>query len=253
MQRSVRLKMIARAVQGSGRLQVAQLAELTGASEVTIRRDLAELERRGVIRRSAGAANRLLSSGEPLPFGSRFAEDQPRKLRIAQAAAHHVKDYDSVIIDNGTSAYAVALELAGRPITAIPLSLHAAVALGSRPGARVIVPGGPVEADTLALLGSQAVDAVRAIHADVLVLGACAISSVGDLLSESYEDAILKRAAIAAARRTLLVMTGDKFDRTASFAFGNIQNLSQVITTVGAKREVVDLLRATGVEVELVP
>ena len=70
------------------------------------------------------------------------------------------------------------------------------------PGARVIVPGGPVEQDTLALYASQAIDAVRAISADVLLIGACSVSAARGLTSATYEDAQLKRALQAAARRS---------------------------------------------------
>ena len=94
-----------------------------------------------------------------------------------------INDYDSLIIDNGTTCHAVALELAGRPVTALCLSLHIAAALAAVPGARVIVPGGPVEPDTLALYGSQAVDAVRNLSADVLLLGACSASATRGLTS----------------------------------------------------------------------
>ena len=244
--------MIARAVQQSGQLRVEALAALTGVSAVTIRRDLVDLEARGAVRRSAGVALRVLAAGEPIPFGQRFAADQARKEALAEVVAEQIADYESVILDNGTSVYAVALRLAGRPITAMPLSLHAAVALGARPGAHVIVPGGPVEPDSLALLGSQTVDAVRAMRADVLVLGACAISADGELLAEHYEDALVKKAALESARRVILVATGDKADRPANFRFGTAADIDAVVTTPDMSPQAIAALRAAGVEVRLV-
>jgi DeoR/GlpR family transcriptional regulator of sugar metabolism len=167
MQRSIRQKLIVQTVRSSGRIRIGQLAELTGASAVTIRRDLAELEAHGSLRRTRGGATRAAKFGEDISYQIRASADQPAKARLAEAAAALINDYDSLIIDNGTTCHAIAHELAGRPVTALCLSLHVAAALAAVPGARVIVPGGPVEPDTLALYGSQAIDAVRDISADV--------------------------------------------------------------------------------------
>src|ERR1700742_39533 len=183
MQRSIRQKLIVQTVRNSGRIRIGQLAELTGASAVTIRRDLADLEAHGALRRTRGGAARAIKFGEEASYQVRASEDAEAKSRLAGAAAALISDYDSVIIDNGTTCHAVARELAGRPVTALCLSLHVAGALAAVPGARVIVPGGPVEPDALALYGSQAVDAVRAISADVVLIGACSVSATRGLTS----------------------------------------------------------------------
>lgn len=244
--------MIVQSVHKAGSLRVEALAELAGVSAVTIRRDLVDLEARGAIRRTAGGAARTMKEGEPVPFGVRFAEDRERKMSLATAAAELVEDYESVIIDNGTTAYAVALELAGRPITALALSLHAAVALGGRPGARVIVPGGAVESDTLALTGIEAIDTVRGMRADVLILGTCATAPDGSLTSAFYEDSLIKRACIQSASRRVLVTTADKVDRAANFRFGSAGEITQLVTTRDAHPDLLAMFRAEGTEVVLV-
>jgi DeoR/GlpR family transcriptional regulator of sugar metabolism len=243
--------MIVQTVRPGGELRIGQLVELTGASAVTIRRDLAELEAHGLIRRTRGGVSRAVKFGEDVPYGVRAAEDQPAKARLAEAAAALINDYDSVIIDNGTTCHAVARELAGRPVTALCLSLHVAAAIAARPGARVIVPGGPVEADTLALYGSQAVDAVRSFSADVLVLGACAASVTRGLTASTYEDAQLKRASILAASKRILVTTGTKLKQTSNFRFGDPADLTHLITTRDSDQEAIDEFRINGVEVTI--
>ncbi|HJZ07012.1 MAG TPA: DeoR/GlpR family DNA-binding transcription regulator, partial [Trebonia sp.] len=135
--------MIIQSVRSSGHLRIDQLAELTGASPVTIRRDLTELEAQGSLRRTRGGAARSGKYHENVPYHVRAAEEEEAKASLAVAAASLITDYDSVIIDNGTTCHAVARELAGRPLTALCLSLHAAATLGAVPGVRVIVPGGP--------------------------------------------------------------------------------------------------------------
>lgn len=252
MQRSIRHKLIIQTLQTGGRLRVEQLVELTGSSAVTIRRDLAHLEAHGALRRVPGGAARTVKHGESIPFSLQLAEDRDLKARLATAAAALIADYESVIIDNGTTCHAVAQELAGRPITALCLSLHAAVVLGSTPGARVIVPGGPVEPDTLAFLGSQAVDAVRNMRADALVLGTCSASATRGLTSTLYEDAQIKQASIQSSTRRILVTVADKLNRSSNFRFGTPADLTHLVITDDAPAELLDIFRDDGVEVILV-
>jgi DeoR/GlpR family transcriptional regulator of sugar metabolism len=252
VQRSLRHKLIVQSVRTGGHLRVEQLTELTGASAVTIRRDLVDLEAHGLVRRTHGGAARAAKFGEDVPYRIRAGEEQEAKARLAESAAALINDYDSLIVDNGTTCHAVALELAGRPITALCLSLHIAAALAAVPGARVIVPGGPVEPDTLALYGSQAVDAVRNLSADVLLLGACSASATRGLTSATYEDAEIKKASIQAATKTILVTTGGKLNQTSNFRFGGPADLAHLITTRDADYEALAAFRTEGVQVTLV-
>lgn len=247
----MRHKLIIQSVRASGHLRIDQLTELTGASAVTIRRDLADLEAHGSLRRTRGGAARAAKFGEGVPYRIRAEEDQPAKAALAEAAAALVADYDSLIIDNGTTCHAIAHELAGRPVTALCLSLHGAAALAAVPGARVIVPGGPVEADTLALYGSQAVDAVRNTSVDILILGACSASATHGLTAATYEDAQLKRASIAAAAKRVLVATGAKLNQSSNFRFGDATDLTHLITTADANDEVLTAFAADGVQINI--
>jgi DeoR/GlpR family transcriptional regulator of sugar metabolism len=245
----MRQKPIIQAVRGGGTIHVDQL---TGASAVTIRRDLADLEAHGSLRRTRGGAARAVKFGEDASYRVRASEDAQAKARLAKAAAALVSDYDSLIIDNGTTCHAVAHEVAGRPVTALCLSLHVAGALAAVPGAQVIVPGGPVEPDTLAQYGSQAVDAVRGLSADMFLLGACSVSASRGLTAASYEDAQLKRAGIAVSRKRVLVATGAKLSQESNFRFGAAADLSHLVTTADAHEEVLAVFEAEGVQLTLV-
>jgi DeoR/GlpR family transcriptional regulator of sugar metabolism len=244
--------MIIQSIRSSGHLRIDQLAELTGASPVTIRRDLTELEAQGSLRRIRGGAARSGKYHENVPYHVRAAEEEEAKASLAVAAASLITDYDSVIIDNGTTCHAVARELAGRPLTALCLSLHAAATLGAVPGVRVIVPGGPVEPDTLAFLGSQVIDAVRDMRADVLLLGACSISASHGLMSATYEDAQLKKASIQSSSRRILIATASKLTQTSNFRFGAVGDITHLITTSDAPAETLAIFNDEGIDVTLV-
>lgn len=187
-----------------------------------------------------------------MPYTIQIHDDVQRKASLTEAAGLLVHDYASIIIDNGTTCLAVARELVSRPITVMPLSLHAALALGSTRGPEVVVPGGPVESDSLAMLSSQAIDSVKNFRADILFLGACAVSVSRGLTSETFEDAAIKSAAIASADKRVLVTVADKLAQTSSFRFGDLTDLTHLVTTSDAPRSILEEFTIAGVEVILV-
>src|ERR1700716_3833780 len=103
-----RLKRIIDAVRESGQRSVAELAELTGASEMTIRRDLEVLADQGVLERYRGGARSLLLRGEEPPFALRAQDGLEAKRRIAAEVAALIADGESVVIDSGTTCLEVA-------------------------------------------------------------------------------------------------------------------------------------------------
>ncbi len=232
-------------------MRVTDLVELTGASPVTVRRDLVELESLGAISRTHGGVRPAFSRGSPLPFSARLESDLDAKQALAEVAAGLVDDHESIIVDNGTTCLEVARCLAGRPVTALALSLHAAAALGSRPGAYVTVPGGPVETDSLAMTAGG-LEVIRDVRADVAVLGACSASSTHGLTSTTYEDAALKRAVIRASSRTILVAGAEKLSRSSTFRFGEPDDLTHLVTTKDAADDLLALFTDAGVSIHLV-
>jgi hypothetical protein len=120
-----RLRQITDAVREAGSMGVAELAGLTGASEMTVRRDLEVLAAQGVLERYRGGARSLLLRGEEPPFALRAQEGLEAKRRIAAEAARLIADGESVVLDSGTTCLEVARALEHRRLTVLPLSLHA--------------------------------------------------------------------------------------------------------------------------------
>jgi len=250
VQRSKRLKTIIHAVRAPGGARVADLVAATGVAPMTVRRDLAELERQGILKRVHGGATSVPARGEHLPYAVRLASHARSKASIARACAALVPEGASVIVDDGSTCAAVARELAGRDLTVLAMSVHVAAALGARAGTRIITPGGRLDPDELSWVGSTAVDAVRSFRADVAVLGVCGWDVAAGLTSSTLEDAEIKRAVLGSAARAIAVTTGDKLGRSATFAVC----ASTAINVVVADRVddgVRDALHAAGVEVRL--
>ena len=230
MQRSRRQKLIIETV-ASGPRSIHALAELTGMSTVSIRRDLVELADQGALRRARGGAAPMPHRGAAYPFALRQASDIDLKRALARAAGQLIKPGESVFVDNGTTALAVAEELAGKGLTGMAVSLHAAAALASKPGNQVVVPGGLVDHDDLAFTSAGTVEAVEAMTFDTAIIGTCAAHPDIGLTLAGWGDAQVKRAAIASAHRVVLVSNAEKFDHTAAHRFAAIADLDVIVTT----------------------
>ncbi|MFD7500388.1 DeoR/GlpR family DNA-binding transcription regulator [Streptomyces sp. NPDC059850] len=249
-----RLRQITEAVRSAGRAGVAELAALTGASEMTIRRDLETLAAQGVLERYRGGARSLLLRGEEPPFALRAHEGLDAKRRIAEEVAGLIADGESVVLDSGTTCLEVArvLELEHRRLTVMPLSLHAVNALTGAPQVTLLVPGGRPRPGELALTGPLTQASLAALRFDTAVIGCCGLNAADGLTAYDMDDAAVKRAAIASSRRVIAVAEAAKLARTALAFVAAASALDAVITDGSAADDHTDRLAATGTVVRKV-
>ena len=147
-------------LQQRGELSVHELSERTGASPMTIRRDLQVLEQEGALRRVHGGAIGVASRGYLPPYSVREKREMEAKERIGAAAASMIADRETVIIDVGTTTLEVARPLRGRQnLTVITSSLHVANVLAKERDCRLMITGGTVTPGDLSLIGDLAEDA----------------------------------------------------------------------------------------------
>lgn len=244
-----RLRQITDAVREAGRMGVAELALLTGASEMTVRRDLELLAEQGVLERYRGGARSLLLRGEEPPFALRAGEGHDAKVRIAALVAGLLADGESVVLDSGTSCLEVARELTPRRLTVMPLSLHAVNALAGAPQLTLLVPGGRPRPGELALTGPLTLASLAALRFDTAVVGCCGLNAEDGLTAYDLEDAAVKRAAMSASRRVIAVADAAKFSRTSLAFVAPVTALHAVVTDAAAPAEETAALAAAGVTV----
>jgi DeoR/GlpR family transcriptional regulator of sugar metabolism len=244
-----RLRIIVDATRDAGEMSVASLAELTGASEMTIRRDLEVLAGQGVLARYRGGARSLLLRGEEPPFALRATEGVEAKRRIASVVAGLLADGESVVLDSGTTCVAIAEVLRDRRLTVMPLSLHAANVLVGSASLTLLFPGGAPRPGELALTGPLTEASLAALRFDTAVIGCCGLTVAHGVTGYDLADAAVKRAAMSAANRVVAVADAAKFTRTALAVVAPVSELDMVVTDVEAPDGEVAGLRAAGVAV----
>ncbi len=231
------------------RVTVAELAERTGCSEMTVRRDLDRLAEEGVLRRVRGGAVSLLLRGEATPYAVRLRESVRAKRLIAERVGALVADGESVILDGGTTTLEVARVLARRRLTVVPLDLHAANVLGGAPQVTLLVPGGRTLPGALSFTGHLAETSLRALRVDTVVLGVCGLSPRDGVTAHDLAEVPVKQAAIAAAQRVVAVGDAAKFGRTGLGHVCPVTALDVLVTDAGAPRDAVAAIEGAGVTV----
>jgi DeoR/GlpR family transcriptional regulator of sugar metabolism len=243
-----RLVTLVHELQRSGRIDIGPTAAQLGITEMTIRRDLDVLVRRGIARRVRGGAVSLLTRGSEVPYWMRELESLDAKRRIGAAAAALIADGGAVAIDSGSTAVHCANSLADRRLTVVAVSLRAAAAVVEGPDIQLIVPGGEIRREEQALAGPATVAAVTNLRLDVAILSACGLA---DATVTAYDlgDAAVKRALVDASAKVIVVADSSKLDRTAMAVVCGAARVDVLVTDTDADAAALKPWRDAGVEV----
>jgi DeoR/GlpR family transcriptional regulator of sugar metabolism len=236
-----RRQRIADAVVAQGRVRLADLVETLGVTEPTIRKDLDELQRRRLLRRTHGGAIAVRSHLE-VPLHDRSRHHLEAKKLIAEACRDEIGRGESVFLDSGTTVQAIADDLDNLDLNILTNALGVANLVADRPGIRHTLLGGQVRALGGSLIGPVALDNLARFHVDIAFVGASGLTEDGISVADVAE-AQIKRTVIDRARRVIVPMDSSKF---GSSDFITVCALTQVdmIITERATEDVTEWCRA---------
>jgi DeoR family transcriptional regulator of aga operon len=247
-----RRRRIADFLQAHGAVTLQQLVQTLQVSMSTLRRDLDALAEEGVVERTHGGAllrHQSYSTFEPATEAARELAPAEKRM-IGAAAAAALLPRQSVIFDSGSTVIEAARAVVERgiDIVAVTNDIEIARVLGANPRIQVHVLGGELRHGSNALLGEDVVSAVQAIHADVVLLGAHAVTD--GLVSEtSVKTAAVKQAFIRAANVRRLLVDSSKFRPRVFKEVCQLKDLDEIVTDDGAPESVLQALRTTGIKV----
>ncbi|GGV86014.1 DeoR/GlpR family DNA-binding transcription regulator [Streptomyces griseoloalbus] len=241
---------ILRLARDSGRVDVVSLAEEFQVTAETIRRDLKALDRAGLVRRVHGGA---IPAGR-LDFEPDLAERETtaadEKDRIAKAALAELPADGTLIVDAGSTAARLAGSLPVElSLTVVTHSLPIAARLADHPGIQLHLVGGRVRHRTRAAVDAWALRAYAEIRADVLFVAANGFSAEHGLTTPDLAEAAVKRAAMAAARRVVLLADSSKHGQEHFARFGDLSDVDLLITDSGLSPQDAAEIERGGTEV----
>ncbi|HLZ26988.1 MAG TPA: DeoR/GlpR family DNA-binding transcription regulator [Chloroflexota bacterium] len=237
---------------------VSELKALFGVSEVTVRSDLAELARRGLVVRTHGGAASPAGGlrALELTFATRDQSNVELKTRIGSAAAALIQNGQSVMLDASTTGLQLARALRRQPplqdVTVITNGVHTALELVNTPGVNTILTGGQLRATAVSLTGALAADLLGKVHASLGFFGAKGLTLGQGLTDVNLQEVEMKATMAAVCERVVAIVDHTKLGAVSLATFVTLRGIALVITDDGADPAIVADLEHAGVEVRLV-
>jgi len=238
-----RQKIIVDFLAEQGFVSVIELCQKFSVSEMTIRRDLSELERQGLLQRTHGGATVTESAFFQISFKTKLTQFVSEKERIGKAAAEWVRDGDVVILDSGSTTTQVAKHLKDKRITVVTNAMNIASELLDCPQIEIHLAGGLLKKLPINLIGPQTIAFFKEIRADKIFLGVEGVDGNGGLTVPDVIEAHTKRAMIGCALQTIVVADHSKLGRHTLSTIIPLTGADALFTGKEAAEEVVAQLR----------
>jgi DeoR/GlpR family transcriptional regulator of sugar metabolism len=229
LSKAARHERIVRELMASSTLRVSELAAELSVSTETIRRDLFELNEKGLINRTYGGAVRPLGS-EPA-VSERHTLMVSEREAIAATAVKFIKPNEVVAIGAGATTTHVARRMAAecRDVTVITHSFSVATVLAANPTLTVIMCPGRYNGREGMMVGSETIEFLQSYNANWAILGASGITTEG--LSEAEPGAAsVYKAMMLRAVETLVVADHTKFSQQALAIWGRWHDIKRLVT-----------------------
>lgn len=242
-----RRKRILEELERSGRVSIAQLSAMLGATPVTIRNDLDVLETNGHLERVQGGA----ISRAQLPVHEGKVQRLREKQAIAEALAGRIHDGDTLFINSGTTTMEVAHALRRRlkDLNIVTSSLAIATELSAVSGYRVLLLGGTLNVQYGFTCGGDAQDQLAKYQADHCILTLDGVSAEDGITTYHADETIIDRMMVERAKRTIVAADHSKIGRAGFSKICPIGAIHALFTDALGDADALARIEEAGVEV----
>lgn len=234
------------------RVVVREMATALDTSEVTIRKDLEALEKRGVLSRVHGGAILKEHSVPDIALTEKERIHTREKQRIAEKAAQMIETGDVIILDSGSTTTQIARQLKlKKGIKIITNAVNIATELAGSDN-EVILTGGFLREKSFSLVGPIAEDALRHLSADKLFLGVDGIHFEYGLTTPNLMEGRVNQLMMSIAHEVILVADSSKFGKRSMSVIARVQDVDKIITDTDIEENNLRELRGLGIQVIMV-
>lgn len=235
-----------------GRVEGAALAARFDVTQETVRRDLTDLEHRGLVRRVHGGAIPVERLRAEPPVADKAQQMAGEKRRIAKAALAEVPENGTLLLDAGTTTGALAEIIpADRDLTVVTNDLTIGARLSTHRNVTLLMIGGRVRHETLANVDDWALRTLEELSVDVAFVASNGVSIARGLSTHDPAEAAVKRAMVAAGRRVVLLADHGKVAQEHFVRFARVSDVDVFVTDDGLSDEHAARFEEAGVEVVL--
>jgi DeoR family fructose operon transcriptional repressor len=257
MLKAERQQKIANQVLHDGTMTVSELSELFDVSEITIRRDLDELDALGYLERVRGGVRKPSPKGPEPPVVQRQKTNVAEKKAIAHAAMELISDGDVIGLHMGTTTLELARVLARQPwsnLQVVTNGIPIMSELAHIPGIQLICVGGVVDADELATNGYHAEEFLSRLNLSKLFLGCRGIDAEQGITNtiQSEKELGIVQTFVEIASRVVVLADHSKLNQVFPMQVLPLSAIEMIITDIQAPHPVLGMIAEHGVQVRLV-
>jgi DeoR/GlpR family transcriptional regulator of sugar metabolism len=213
---------------------LSEMAERFGVSEMTVRRDVDKLSRKGEVIRIPGGARIMRSLTFEKTIAERLQRMAEAKDSIGRAAASLIQEHESVVLDSGTTTLYIARHMRSHAnVVVFTFSLAVLDELAANDSVRVELTGGTYRRGSHDLIGNAVAESLSTVCADKVFFGAAALSFQKGVMVYDPDSA---RALLRAGSERILVLDSSKINSEALYSFTRTDNCDLIITDKGIKR-----------------
>lgn len=238
----------------NGTIKIQDICKMFEISEMTARRDLNDLDRKGLVRRIHGGAVANLGRSYEPAFQTRSTKNENKKKLIGEKAAELIYDGDSISLDVGTTTLEVARKLAEKHnLTVVTNCLQIANllvgTLSLEVDARLIITGGIVRPRELSMIGNIPEGVYSNYHTDKAFIGIGGISLDNGLTEYNIEDSQIKKVLLQNSLEKIIVADSSKFGVTTFNTVAQLESVDTIVTDSDAPPDIVEAIRNLGIDV----
>lgn len=249
---NARRSYILKQIENLGSVTVTDLADDLGVSGMTIRRDLDELEKDGLVQRVHGGVVSARGRSYEPPYALRVTQAVEAKQAIGVLAATLVADGDSIALDIGSTTIELAKNLTERHnLTILTPSLRIANLFINQPDIRLILPGGIARPGEASLSGDLTRKAFQGLFVDRLFLSVGGINAQFGLTGYNWDEALVKQAMIKSAKEVIVVADATKFGKVAFAHITSFSAIHKLVTDQMPPKPILLELNKAGVNISL--
>jgi DeoR family transcriptional regulator, aga operon transcriptional repressor len=256
VKRHDRAKLILHLLLQNGRGSVEDLATAVDASPASIRRDLIELEQRGLVNRTHGGAEVPGQTAyQPFRFDAAFSLREERfadeKRRIALAAADTVNEGDTIALSPGTTTTQIARSLRHREgIHIVTSAINIGMELSSQPNMKVTLTGGAIRwPGSFSLVGATTFESIQRLFFDKVFMGACGIHPEHGLTVIESDEALVLAEMVKHGKQIIAVADSSKLGMVSASRVCTTKELHTIITDDGATQELIEAFESRQIRV----
>lgn len=251
-QTMIRRRYILNEMENRESIMVSELVKRFKVSEVTVRKDLEQLEKKNLLIKVRGGAIKIPKKGnfQDLDVDVKRLENYSAKQKIGKAAMKLISENETIILDSGTTTYEIAKNLSNfQDLTILTNAIDIAALLNSFKKLKVIVPGGVIRTESYSIGGQFAEAFLTNFYCDKLFLGVDSFDVEKGLSTPNMEEASINKVMISIAKEVIAVADSSKFNKPGFALIAPTSAVHTIVTDSGLDEDTKQQLIKKGIKV----